>query len=184
MSSNSDSYQCIDPACPDALTMPYHDHPSTKKRGDKVFTPVWVARDMVEHFKPTGRVLEPCRGPGVFMEFLPDNTEWCEIDEGRDFFQWKKHVDWAVSNPPYSLTRKWFLHSYEVATNLLYLVPLRNVFSGFGFVREIYDFGGIVEIRLYGTGGSIGFPMGNAVGAFHIQAAYKGQTKFSFAAKP
>jgi hypothetical protein len=115
------------------------------------------------------------------MPFLPDDADWCEIDEGRDFFAWTELVDWVVSNPPYSLTRKWFRHSYKVAANLLYLVPLRNVFSGFGFVREIHDFGGIVEIRLYGTGGSVGFPMGNAVGAFHIQAGYRGATTFSFA---
>jgi hypothetical protein len=139
---------------------------------------------MIDRFKPAGRVLEPCKGSGVFMGLLPAGTEWCEIDEGRDFFKWTKHVDWVVSNPPYSLTRKWFRHSYEVATNLLYLVPLRNVFSGFGFVREIHDFGGIVEIRLYGTGGSIGFPMGNAVGAFHIRAGYRGKTQFSFAENP
>jgi hypothetical protein len=155
-----------------------------KKRGDKVYTPDWVARDMVEHFKPCGSVLEPCKGQGVFMDFLPEGSAWCEIDEGRDFFLWTTRVDWVVSNPPYSMTRKWFKHSYAVANNLLYLVPLRNVFSGFGFVREIYNFGGIVEIRLYGTGGTIGFPMGNAVGAFHIQAGYEGPTTFSFAKKP
>lgn len=180
---SGESYQCIDPACPDAATMPYHDHPPTK-RGDKVFTPAWVARDMVEHFKPSGRVLEPCRGPGVFMEFLPPDSYWCEIDEGRDFFAWSTPVDWVMSNPPYSLTRKWFKHSYGVAKNLCYLVPLRNVFSGFGFVKEIYKFGGIVEIRLYGTGGSIGFPMGNAVGAFHIQAGYHGPLNVTFASRP
>jgi hypothetical protein len=128
--------------------------------------------------------MEPCKGKGVFMEFLPPDTEWCEITEGRDFFEWSKPVDWVVSNPPYSLTRKWFNHSYRVARNLLYLVPLRNVFSGYGFVEEIYGFGGIVEIRLYGTGGSIGFPMGNAVGAFHVLLGYQGKTEFSFAKKP
>jgi hypothetical protein len=152
----------------------------TTLRGDKVYTPAWVARDMVGHFAPAGRVLEPCKGPGVFMEFLPPAAEWCEIDEGRDFFEWTAPVDWVVGNPPYSMTRKWFRHSYEVASNLLYLVPLRNIFSGFGFVREIHQFGGIAAIRVYGTGGSIGFPMGNAVGAFHIQADYKGPTQLSF----
>ena len=43
---------------------------------------------------------------------------------------------------------------------------------------------GIVAIRLYGTGGSIGFPMGNTVGAFHIQEGYSGRTEFTFASKP
>jgi hypothetical protein len=153
----------------------------SEKTGDIVYTPRWVAMDMVEHFKPSGRVLEPCRGNGVFMEFLPPTADWCEIRDGRDFFEWHTPVDWTISNPPYSMTRNWFKHSYTIAANLLYLVPLRNVFSGFGFVKEIYAFGGIVEIRLYGTGGSIGFPMGNAVGAFHIKRGYMGSTQFSFA---
>lgn len=152
-----------------------------EKQGDVVYTPRWVAKDMVEHFQPSGRILEPCKGRGVFMEFLAGDVFWCEISEGRDFFLWTDPVDWAVSNPPYSLTRKWFSHSYQVAENLLYLVPLRNVFSGFGFVKEIHDFGGIVEIRLYGTGGSLGFPMGNAVGAFHVKKGYRGPTLFTFA---
>jgi hypothetical protein len=151
------------------------------RRGDRVFTPEWVAKDMVEWFKPNGRVLEPCKGDGVFLKFLP-TAEWCEIEEGRDFFEWSDKVDWCVSNPPYSKTREWFRHSYTIAANLLYLVPLRNVFSGFGFVREIYEFGGIRAMRVYGTGGRLGFPMGNAVGAFWIQRAWLGPCDVTFAA--
>jgi DNA modification methylase len=30
---DEDSYQCIDPNCPDAAAMPYHDHPSEKRKG-------------------------------------------------------------------------------------------------------------------------------------------------------
>jgi len=153
----------------------------SEKQGDTVYTPAWVASDMCSHFAPSGVVLEPCKGKGVFLDYLPPGTAWCEIAEGRDFFAWTEHVDWSVSNPPYSLTRQWFKHSYKVADNLLYLVPLRNVFSGFGFIREIYDFGGIAAIRMYGTGSTLGFPMGNAVGAMHIQRGYTGDMRFSFA---
>lgn len=134
---------------------------------------------MVRHFKPRGIVLEPCKGAGVFMDLLPDGSDWCEIAEGKDFFEWTDPVDWVISNPPYSMTRQWFRHSYSIARNLVYLVPLRNVFSGYGFLREIADFGGIVEIRTYGTGAKLGFPMGNAIGAFHIRRGYAGPTKFS-----
>jgi len=150
-----------------------------EKTGDVVYTPAWCAEDMVRHFKPEGRVLEPCKGGGVFMDFLPDDADWCEIAEGRDFFDWKEPVDWVISNPPYSITRPWFKHSYTIADNLVYLVPLRNIFSGYGFLREIADFGGIVELRTYGTGSKLNFPMGNAIGAFHIQRGYKGATQFS-----
>lgn len=156
----------------------------SEKMGDVVLTPPWCAADMVSHFRPAGKVLDPCKGPGVFLDYLPVGSPWCEITEGRDFFDWTEHVDWVVGNPPYSLTRKWFKHSYTIADHLLYLVPLRNVFSGYGFVREIYDFGGIAEIRTYGTGGKLGFPMGNAVGAFHVVQGYSGACEFSFYDEP
>lgn len=152
----------------------------TEKHGDVVYTPAWCAQDMVEHFQPSGVVLDPCKGEGVFLDYLPEGSPWCEITNGRDFFEWTEPVDWVIGNPPYSLTRPWFKHSYGIADHLLYLVPLRNVFSGYGFVREIHEYGGIVELRIYGTGGRLGFPMGNAVGAFHIERGYVGPTVFSF----
>lgn len=151
-----------------------------EKHGDVVYTPDWCAADMVNHFAPTGRILEPCAGGGAFMRHLPADTDWCEITDGRDFFDWHTPVDWVISNPPYSLTREWFRHSYTIAANLVYLVPLRNVFSGHGFLREIHTYGGIREIRCYGTGGTLGFPMGNAVGAMHVARGWRGPTVFSF----
>jgi hypothetical protein len=148
-------------------------------RGDRVFTPEWCARDMVEHFKPAGRILEPFKGGGVFTTLLPQ-ADWCEIEEGRDFFAWSEPVEWIISNPPYSKTRDCFRHGYRVAQNVVYLVPLRNVFSGHGFVVELHQTGGIAEIRCYGTGSKLGFPMGNAVGAIHWKRGYDGPTRFSF----
>ncbi len=152
----------------------------SEKQGDVVYTPDWAALDMVEHFKPTGRILDPCRGRGAFTDHLPTGTEWCEVTDGRDFFDWHERVDWVLGNPPYSMTRKWFRHSYAIADHLLYLVPLRNVFSGYGFIREIADFGGIVEMRVYGTGNRLGFPMGNAIGALHVERKHVGPTRISF----
>lgn len=154
--------------------------PAHERRGDVVYTPAWVAADMVAHFQPAGVVLEPCKGAGVFLDYLPPGSPWCEIAEGRNFFDWYQSVDWLIGNPPYSMTRIWFRHSYRLAADIVYLVPLRNIFSGYGFVREIHDYGGIPEIRLYGTGARLGFPMGNAVGAIHLRRGYRGSTTFSF----
>ena len=148
------------------------------KRGDRVYTPDWVAADMVQHFAPAGRILEPFRGHGVFTALLP-HADWCEIDEGRDFFAWTEPVDWIISNPPYSLTRPCFKHAYTIAEHIVFLVPLRNVFSGYGFVKEIRAFGGMPEIRLYGTGGRLGFPMGNCVGAIYCRRGYTGPTTWT-----
>lgn len=149
-------------------------------KSDVVYTPDWVVKDMLDHFQPSGVVLDPCRGEGAFHDLLPEGSPWCEITEGRDFFDWSEPVDWVIGNPPYTLTRKWFQHSYTFAEHLLYLVPCRNVFSAYGFLREIHEFGGLPEIRVYGTGGRLGFPMGNAVAAFHVHRGWRGTTCFTF----
>ena len=143
---------------------------------DVVYTPDWVVVDMLAHFQPSGVVLDPCRGMGAFHKRLPDGSPWCEITEGVDFFEWTDHVDWVIGNPPYSISRAWMRHSFTVADNLLYLLPVRHMYSAYGLLREVAEFGGICAIRLYGTGTRVGFPMGNAVGAVHIQRDYDGPT--------
>lgn len=152
--------------------------PATPKHGDRVMTPVSIATDMVQFFCPQGTILEPFRGTGVFTTLLP-TAAWCEIDEGRDFFDWHTPVDWIITNPPYSLTRPCFNHAATLADHIVFLVPLRNIFSGYGFVREILTYGGMPRIRLYGTGNSLGFPMGNCVGAIEFARGYRGPTEWS-----
>lgn len=158
---------------------------STKTtRSDVVYTPSWVAKDMVEHFQPNGVILDPCKGRGVFLDYLPSDAMWCEISEGRDFFQWTSPVNWVISNPPYSLTRPWLRHSYKVAENIAYLVPYRNITSGYGLLAEMREYGWMKHVRVYGTGGKLGFPMGNAIVAIHVQRGYSGDTGFSFFSEP
>ena len=65
---------------------------------DKVYTPSSLAELIINHFKPTGKILEPCRGKGAFSNLMP-NCDWCEIDEGKDFFTIEGHWDWLVTNP-------------------------------------------------------------------------------------
>lgn len=149
-------------------------------KSDIVYTPRWCAEDMVRFFSPSGIILEPCRGGGAFLEFLPPETHWCEIVDGKDFYQWQEPVDWLVSNPPYSQTREWLRHSYRIAENILYLIPFRNMTSGYGLLTELRQYGWLKHVRIYGTGGLLNFPMGNAIAAFHIARGYRGATEFSF----
>ena len=155
-------------------------NPAGKKKGnDRIMTPQWAAQDMVEHFAPTGTILEPCRGEGVFTDILPQ-AEWCEITEGKDFFDWHKPVDWIISNPPFSVMRKFILHSFEVADNVVYLVPVWKVYLAYGTVKATQQYGGIKEIRWYGTGSKLQFPMGNGIGAIHWQRGYRGPMEQTF----
>jgi hypothetical protein len=153
--------------------------PQTLTLGDIVYTPDWVARDMVEFFKPSGRILEPCKGEGAILKYMP-SAEWCEIQEGRDFFQYTKKVDWIITNPPYSLVKEFLMHSFELSPNVVFLVPLHNFFRSASFMKTCRDFGWIKHIRIYGNGGKLGFPMGNPVGALYFVRSYVGDTSWSW----
>ena len=141
---------------------------------DVVYTPDWCARDMLDWFRPSGKVLDPCKGGGAFFDKMPSGAEWCEIREGRDFFEWRDPVDWIVSNPPYSNFRVFLNHSFTVADNIVYLVPVKNVFSAYGMLKEVKEYGGIAGIRFYGGGARVNFPMGNAIGAVHFKRGHSG----------
>ena len=146
---------------------------------DVVLTPDEVAADMVRHFRPSGRMLDPCRGPGTFWKNMP-GADWCEVREGRDFFAWYEKVDWIVSNPPYSIFPEWMEHSLEIAEHIVYLVPLIKVFGSEKRLRDIFRVGGIVETRLYGSGTMLGFPFGWPCGAVYMRVGYKGPMAWSF----
>jgi len=140
---------------------------------DVVYTPDWVARDMVDFFKPDGRILDPCKGNGAFTKYLP-NAEWCEIEQGRDFFQWSEQVDWAFGNPPYTVFSEWWQHSMEIAENICYLIPLNKPFNSGKMFLYMFNWGFIKHMRYYANGPQLGFPIGFAIGAVHFQKGYNG----------
>ena len=157
-----------------------HHDAERKKKGDRVCTPLFVARDLIDYFKPSGVVMEPCRGSGVIYNLLPSGALWCEIEEGVDFLNDSRKSDWIISNPPYNLTRLFLRQAFLLTDHVVFLVPARNVFSGYGTVREAHTFGSLKDLRWYGTGSSLGFPMGNGVAAFHWERGYRGLLNESF----
>ena len=151
----------------------------TLTANDVVYTPDWAALDIVEWFKPSGRILEPCKGQGAILKYLP-NADWCEISEGKDFFAWNEPVDWIVSNPPYSMFNDWLEHSFQIAPDIVYLMPLQKFFNAFGTMEACRKHGWVKHIRVYGTGTRLKFPMGNAIGAIHFVRSYVGDTSWSW----
>lgn len=154
--------------------------------GDVVYTPDWVARDMVDFLQPSGAILEPCAGDGVFLKYLPPQTEWCEIEKGRDFFSWHRPVDWIFGNPPYSprMFADWLKHSIELAAHIAYLLPTNKVFQSQAIMGQIEDYGGIRDMLVYGEGKPAGIPYGFSFSAFHFQRGWKGETRISFRKSP
>jgi hypothetical protein len=116
-----------------------------KSGNDKVMTPLYLCKQIIEHFNPVGKILEPCCGSGNFLKFM--KADWCEIDKGRDFMSIEGHWDWIITNPPYSKYRDFLNKSMDVADNIVFLqlinatfykARLRDMFNkGFG-IKEIW----------------------------------------------
>jgi hypothetical protein len=65
--------------------------------------------------QPTDWVLDPSKGDGVFYNNLPScRKAYCEITEGKDFYEWKTPVDVVIGNPPFSHWTKWLDHTLSI----------------------------------------------------------------------
>lgn len=159
--------------CSEMKSQPNRDYNSN----DVVMTPPHLAKRIVEHFKPSGHMLDPCRGSGSFYKFMP-GADWCEITEGRDFFSWDEPVDWIVTNPPWSLARMFLQHAMIVSDEIVFLITVNHCWTK-ARVRDVKEAGfGIKEICL------VEFPpefpqSGFQLGAIHFSRGWSGDIKFS-----
>ncbi len=39
--------------------------------GDVVYTPDYVSKHIINHLKPLGLCLDPCKGDGAFLKYMP-----------------------------------------------------------------------------------------------------------------
>lgn len=117
-----------------------------KTANDKIYTPKPVALKMIDmcDLKEGDTVLDPSYGGGVFYDNLPEyvNKEWCEIDKGKDFFEYNKKVDCIIGNPPYSLWNKWLDHTMKLTDKFCY------IFGNLNFtparIEKLFDNGFVV----------------------------------------
>lgn len=147
-------------------------------------TPQHLADALVEHFRPHGKILEPCEGTGNFVKAISNkvivkhSVQTCEITEGKDFFDFRDKVDWIITNPPYSKIRKFMKHSMELSDNIVFLVTINHLWLK-ARIRDIEESGfGIREMVYFDTPKE--FPKsGFQFGAFYLQKGYKGSILFS-----
>jgi hypothetical protein len=92
-------------------------------------TPSALAKKLVDALAPTGRLLEPCAGNGAFVRELQryGQVDICEISGGGfGFSWWTDHVDWIVTNPPWSQFRFFLEHSMEIADHVALLATVNH----------------------------------------------------------
>ena len=95
---------------------------------DLIMTKPETAKFIIDYFKPTGKILEPCRGTGSFYDQFEGDKDWCEISEGKDFLKYNKKVDWIITNPPFSIFDDFLLQSLKVSDNVVFFCPLNLFF--------------------------------------------------------
>ena len=140
---------------------------------DVVYTPDYLAKEIVDHYNPTGKLLEPCKGEGAFLQFMP-GADWCEIQEGKDFFDYTDKVDWIVTNPPWSMIRQFLIHSFKVADNIVFLCNF-NALVTKARLHSIYDNGyGLKEMYCVDTPKTNWPQTGFQLAATHIQKGWTG----------
>lgn len=99
---------------------------------DRVFTPIDIVKDIIEWVKPTGTILEPFYGDGAFYNELVKTgniVDWTEIDKGRDFFLIDRKYDYIITNPPYSIFTQVLEHCFEIADNVVLLIPHNKLYT-------------------------------------------------------
>jgi hypothetical protein len=152
-----------------------------KGGNDRVYTPDALAASIVAHFKPSGRILEPCRGKGAFVRAMPD-CDFCEIDDGLDFFKIKifnNRYNWIVTNPPWGQFRRFLNQSMMCADNIVFLVTVNHFFTR-ARVRDLFEARfGLVEIAYCDTPPPPWPGSGFQVAAVHIRHGYNGPVKIS-----
>ena len=98
-----------------------HSIKHRKHANDVFITPRGLAKqhiEMVEEEFPdeTATWLDPCKNSGSYYNQFPNNVkkEYCEILEGKNFFDYQGSPDVICDNPPYSLLDKWFKKVIEI----------------------------------------------------------------------
>tara|TARA_R100001163_G_scaffold9324_1_gene8949 strand:- start:213 stop:707 length:495 start_codon:yes stop_codon:yes gene_type:complete len=161
------------------MTFVYKNKTGKSTPNDDVNTNENTAKYIINYFNPKGLFLEPCYGKGAFYNNYQGKKDWCEIKMGKDFFNYKKEVDWIITNPPFSIFDEFLLKSFEISKNIVFFCPLNKVFKGIKLDKKIREYGDIKEILHMGTGSKHGFPFGFSVGCIYYKKNYKGNIKLS-----
>lgn len=127
---------------------------SSKRDNFEYDTPEELARDLLSliDFEPNDLVLDPCAGNRVWYNNLPtENKDWCEINDGLDFFDYNDNPDVIVGNPPFDVKRlKPFLeHALRLSKRLIaFIMPSHTLtnsinqsirYAGF-YIEQIHGF--------------------------------------------
>ena len=143
---------------------------------DIVMTPVETAVDVINHFGPTGTILDPCRVTGAFYDNFPTSCQkdWCELSEDKDFFDYTDKVNWIITNPPWSKIKPFIIHSMTIADDIVYLISI-NHYSTKARLRLIHENGFRIQEIYCVKMPPLPWPQsGFQIAGIHISKGYRG----------
>ena len=144
------------------------------KSNDNVMTPLYLCKQIIRYFNPSGVILEPFKGSGNFLLACPKMI-YCEKDEGIPFENFNKQVDWIITNPPWSKFKVMLEKSFQISKkHVVFLVTVNHVFTKARIkLAKKYNFN-LKEILYVPTPKE--FPqMGFQLGVIHWEKGYKGK---------
>lgn len=101
------------------------------KANDVFYTPLLLSKFQIEKIEtvPDDIWLDPFKGQGsYFNQFPTDHKDWCEIEQGRDFFTYDTPCDIICSNPPYSIIDAVLQKSVSLKPRVIsYLIGCNNL---------------------------------------------------------
>lgn len=123
---------------------------------DIFYTPPELCQKIVNHFRPSGSILEPCCGSGNFVRELEKfgQVTTFEIEQGRDFLTSPiiQHYDWVCTNFAWSKFRKFLIKSLSISNNIVTLCTINHIVGLKARMRDIHEAGfKIEEIALCDT---------------------------------
>lgn len=112
-------------------------------------TPIELCKKLVDLVPlSTGdKVLEPFKGEGGFYDNFPDFVEkdFTEIEDGKDYRDYEKEIDWVITNPPFKL------ETDEKRVNSFYYLLkyyAERVKKGIAFLGNDFCFSTLTPIRM------------------------------------
>ena len=98
------------------------------------YTNEQMVKDLITITPLSGSVLDAGSGKNkVWYKNIPDNLEKyeCEIEDGVDFLDWNKKVDWVIGNPPFNIGWKFIDKMTEIAQKGIAVLGNINNFNQF-----------------------------------------------------
>jgi hypothetical protein len=142
----------------------------------EIYTPDDLAKLIVQHFRPSGKICEPCRGDGAFVRAMP-GCDWYEKADGKDFMLAEGKWDWIVTNPPWNDVRIFLRKSMTHADNIVFLCWASAWWTK-ARQREIRECGfGMVEMCFVPTPPAPWPQSGFLLAAVWLRRGWTGSTK-------